>query len=79
MNAVQRLEHENMAKKVNKRRRGKEEKRWERGKGGGREGKGWRGEGSERQGGGEVGEEETIQALFNLGIKMRRSKEKNVP
>ena len=70
-------------KKVNKRRRGKEEKRWERGRGGGGEGVAMEeGEGRGRQGGGDVEEGEggeTIEARFNLGIKMRRSNEMSVP
>lgn len=40
------------------------------------------GEGRGRQGGGDVGEGEegeTIEAGFNLGIKMRRSNEMSVP
>lgn len=42
------------------------------------------GEGRGRQGGGDVGEGEgeegeTIEARFNLGIKMRRSNEMSVP
>lgn len=53
-----------------------------------REGRGRRrvgmeeGEGRERQGGGDVGEgeeDETTEARFNLGIKMRRSNEMSVP
>ena len=41
-----------------------------------------RGGGRGRQGGGDVGEGEegeTIEARFNLGIKMRRSNEMSVP
>lgn len=60
-------------KKVHKRRRGKEEKRWE----GWRRGRAGGDKGEETWGRGEEGE--TIEARFNLGIKMRRSNEMSVP
>lgn len=65
MNAVQRSEHENVAKKSKQTTEGKRGE-----KVGGME----EGEGRGRQGGGDVGEGEegeTIEARFNLGIKMR--------
>lgn len=83
LNAVQRSEHENVAKKSKQTTEGKRGE-----KVGEREGRGGEGvameegEGRGRQGGGDVeeGEEgETIEARFNLGIKMRRSNEMSVP
>lgn len=83
MNAVQRSEHENVAKKSKQTTEGKRGE-----KVGEREGRGGEGvameegEGRGRQRGGDVGEGEegeTIEARFNLGIKMRRSNEMSVP
>lgn len=83
MNAVQRSEHENVAKKSKQTTEGErgqkvgEREKRERRRVGMEEG-----EGRGRQGGGDVGEGEegeTIEARFNLGIKMRRSNEMSVP
>ena len=74
LNAVQRLEHENIAKKSKQTTEGKRKE-----KVGEREGRGGGQGETRRMRRGVGGEGETIEAWFNLGIKMRRSNEMSVP